>query len=489
MECHHKPPKLLGFALMTPAFALACGWWNGVFLSALTPLPVASRFRLLRPALARESFANLSFLGRWLLICAVVSGLVGSASAGFLLGLDWVTAWREAHPWVIWLLPLGGLVVGASYHYWGQAVMRGNNLLLDEIHNPRATVPLRMAPLVLFGTLATHLFGGSAGREGTAVQMGGTLADQLAHWLRLGPADRRILLIIGISAGFASVFGTPLAGAVFGLEVFLIGALRYEAILPSFLAAAGADFVTRAWGVGHTHYPQLAAPPMSPVALLLTLGVGIACGLTARGFATLTHAIAQQFQRIAYPPLRPVVGGGLVALAVAALGTTKYIGLGIPTIVAAFHAPLPPQDFLLKLVLTALTLGCGFKGGEVTPLFFIGAALGAALAMVLPLPVALLAGMGFVAVFAGAANTPLACTLMGVELFGAQAGIYLGLACVVAYLFSGHTGIYSAQVIGQAKQLGLGGEQGQPLSGVPAYRQNSRPTTDSSKPMAPEQES
>lgn len=406
------------------------------------------------------------FLLRWVVISTLIGGLAGTASAFFLVSLDWVTSWREGHRWVIALLPVAGLLVGLAYHHFGNRVVRGNNLILDEIHAPQTLIPLRLVPLVLGGTLLTHLSGGSAGREGTAVQMGGALADQLTRLLRLRRRDRRLLLIAGMSAGFASVFGTPLAGAVFGLEVFLLGTIRYDALLPSFLAAISADLVTRAWGVGHTHYPQLAAVTVTPWTLLWTLLAGAAFGLVARSFAALTHWISRQFARIAYAPLRPVVGGVLVATCVAALGTTRYIGLGVPVIVEAFHVPLAPTDFAWKLALTALTLGCGFKGGEVTPLFFIGATLGSALAVVMPMPVAVLAGMGFVGVFAGAANTPLACTLMGLELFGMQAGVYLGLACVVAYLFSGHGGIYSAQMIGQAKHLRYGRQQGRRLGDV-----------------------
>ncbi len=404
---------------------------------------------------------TLLFTLRWVPLASLVGALAGTASAGFLVALEWVTRWREMHNWALALLPAGGLLVGLAYHYFGNRVVKGNNLILDEIHTPSEIIPLRLVPLVLGGTLITHLFGGSAGREGTAVQMGGALADQLARWLP--QHERRLLLIAGMSAGFASVFGTPLAGAVFGLEVFLLGSVRYEAILPSFLAAVVADVVTRAWGVGHTHYPELAAVPLTATGLGATLLAGVLFGLAARGFAGLTHWFSAQFKRISYAPLRPVVGGVLVALAMWSLGTMRYAGLGVPVIVEAFQHQLGAQDFALKLLLTALTLGAGFKGGEVTPLFFIGAALGSALAGWLPLPIALLAGMGFVGVFAGAANTPLACLLMGLELFGTHAGVYLGLACVVAYLFSGHHGIYSSQVIGQAKHPLLGRQAGRRL--------------------------
>ncbi|MCI1187566.1 chloride channel protein [Hymenobacter sp. DH14] len=420
-----------------------------------------ARFRAL------HATAALLFLLRWLLICGLVGALAGTASAGFLVALDWVTRWREAHPWALALLPAAGLLIGLAYHYFGDRAVRGNNLILDEIHRPTQRLPLRLVPLVLGGTLLTHLVGGSAGREGTAVQMGAALADQLPRWLRLRPRDRRLLLIASMSAGFASVFGTPLAGAVFGLEVFLLGSIRYEAVLPSFLAAIMADFVTRAWGVGHTPYPTLGALPLTPLLLGSTLLAGALFGLAARAFATLTHGISKVFGCISYPPLRPVLGGVLVAGLLWLAGPGRFGGLGVPVIVEAFQHPLAATDWAWKLALTALTLGCGFKGGEVTPLFFIGAALGSTLAVVLPLPVALLAAMGFVGVFAGAANTPLACLLMGLELFGTNAGVYLALACVVAYLFSGHHGIYGAQVVGQAKHLRLGRQQGQRLGELP----------------------
>jgi H+/Cl- antiporter ClcA len=392
------------------------------------------------------------YLFKWLILSAIIGVLVGSASAFFLVSLDWVTNWRENHFWIITLLPIGGLIIGLTYHYWGTNIVKGNNQLLEEFYSPKQVIPFKMAPLVLFGTIATHFFGGSAGREGTAVQMGGAIADQFTHLLKLKVRDRRILLVIGISAGFASVFGTPLAGAVFALEVLIIGRMRYDAILPSFLTAIIADFTCTAWHVTHTHYTIFVVPDITIPNLLWAILAGIIFGLTALIFSKTTKFWTTLFKnKIKYPPFRPMIGGIFITLAIFAIGTTKYIGLGIPTIVASFTENLNSYDFILKILFTSFTIGAGFKGGEVTPLFFIGATLGNALVWLIPLPVSLLAGMGFVAVFAGATNTPIACILMGIELFGAEGSIYIAIACILSYLFSGHTGIYGSQIIGSPK--------------------------------------
>jgi H+/Cl- antiporter ClcA len=391
-------------------------------------------------------------LGKWLSIGWAIGILTGTTSAALLVTLDWATAWRTSHPWMTFLLPLGGLVSGLIYHYFGKSVAAGNNLLLAAIHDSHTVIPLRMAPLVLVGTTIAHLVGASVGREGTAVQMGGAVADRFAQMLRLDANDRPIVLMAAISGGFASVFGTPLAGMLFGLEVCAVGKLRYTGLFPCAIAAIVGDRITLAWGLHHQVYQIQIVPGLTLWGLLAAIGAGSIFGLTARGFATLTHQIGAYFQaKISYRPLRPCVGGILVAIAIQAVGTSKYIGLGIPTIVSAFDTQLPPWDFAAKIGFTALSLGSGFKGGEVTPLFYIGATLGNAIAPLTGLPAPLLAGMGFVAVFAGAANTPLASTLMAIELFGVPAGSYAGIACICSYLCSGHTGIYLAQQVGSSK--------------------------------------
>jgi H+/Cl- antiporter ClcA len=414
-----------------------------------------------------EQVPTFLYLLKWILICLLLGAIVGSVSAFFLTSLEWVTNWRESHLWIIALLPVGGFVIGLSYHLYGNSVVKGNNLLLEEFHSPKKVIPFRMAPLVLFGTILTHFFGGSAGREGTAVQIGGAIADRFTKVFHLSESDRKIILIAGISAGFASVFGTPLAGGIFALEVMVVGRIRMEAIVPSFLAAVFSNYFCEFWNISHTHYSISSVAEMNPVNLLWALLAGIIFGLVAMLFSKSTHFWSHLFSRfIKYPPLRPVVGGVVLALSIYLIGTTKYIGLGVPTIVDAFHVDLNSYDFILKLLFTSFTLGAGFKGGEVTPLFYIGAALGNVLVWFIPLPMSMLAGMGFVAVFAGATNTPIACTIMGIELFGMEAGVFIALACSTAYLFSGHSGVYTSQIIGSPKHSNYIAEKGLHLSDV-----------------------
>ena len=420
-----------------------------------------------------EQIPSLVYLFKWIIICTLIGAIAGSISAFFLLSLEWATNYREAHLWIIALLPIGGFLVGLSYHLYGNSVVKGNNLLLEEFHTPKKVIPFKLAPLVLFGTIATHLFGGSAGREGTAVQIGGAVADQFTKIFKLNNQDRKILLIAGISAGFASVFGTPLAGGIFALEVLILGRIRLDAIVPSFLAAVLADYFCQAWNVGHTHYHINSIAEMNPANLLWALLAGIIFGLVSMLFSKSTHFWSSQFKKyFKYPPLRPFIGGVVIAVAVYLIGTTKYIGLGVPTIVDSFSEAMNKYDFLVKVLFTSFTLGAGFKGGEVTPLFYIGATLGNALIWFIPLPMDLLAGMGFVAVFAGATNTPIACTIMGIELFGIESGVFIAIACSTAYLFSGHSGVYAAQIIGSPKNTHYNNEKGSLLSGISEKRTN-----------------
>ncbi len=399
--------------------------------------------------------ARCSWLARAVLLGLCAGILAGLSSAGFLASLDVMTDTRRSHRALLWFLPVAGLVIGVAYHYGGGRSAGGNALIVDEIHTPGAGVPRRMAPLVYVGTLVTHLFGGSAGREGTAVQMSGSLSAALGRRLDLTAQERRLLLIAAISAGFASVFGVPFAGAIFGLEVRAGGRLRWAAAIPAVVASLVGAMIVYGLGIRHATYAPIGPLTLSPRVLGSVAIVGACCGLTSIAFVELTHGIQHVLAVVVgWPPLRPVIGGVAVIGLTLALGTRAYLGLSTPLLDASLAggAGVVAAAFALKLVFTAITLGSGFPGGEVTPLFVMGATLGVTVAHVLHAPVSVLAAVGFVALFAGAANTPLTCFVMGVEIFGAALWAPLAIGCVLSFACSSHRSIYASAAHGSGRR-------------------------------------
>ena len=388
---------------------------------------------------------------------SVVGLLSGAASAGFLWLLDRAIRTRMAHPWLLFLLPVFGMVSAWLYARWGRDAEGGGALILDEVLDFRGRVPSRMAPLVLVGTLLTHLGGGSAGREGTAVQMGASLARTVGKlpwpWLHLTRSRQRLLLMAGVSAGFGSLFGTPVAGALFGMEVIAIGKIHYEGLLVCVAASFVGDGVCRLLGAQHAHYHLQALALTGTLGLKLLL-FAFPVALVAGGFTELSQGLSRWSKRVfATPYLRAGLGGCAVLLLAMVWRDPGYLNLGLPWLPRVFEGAgaVPPWAFAVKLGFTVVTVGFGFKGGEVTPLFVIGALLGAAMAPILGVPVPFLAAVGFIAVFAAASNTPIASTFMGIELFGAGLAGPLALTSFLAYVLVGHRGIYGGNRIHTSK--------------------------------------
>jgi H+/Cl- antiporter ClcA len=395
----------------------------------------------------RDGSVLLVWFLRWVLLGIGVGIVAGFSAAALLASLTWATDTRVDHGWIVWFLPVAGLVTGCLYHYTGGRSAEGNNLIIDEIHEPRAGVPRRMAPLIFFSTFVTQLFGGSAGREGTGIQLSVGLSDSLARYLPLTRDQRRILMIAAMSAGFGALFGVPLAGAVFGLEVQSIGRVKYEAIVPAFAGSLVGDLVVRALGVKHPTFAEIAPFHTDAVLLIKVAAIGVIFGLVG---AVFIHAVrllkAFAARHIAWTPLRPFLGGFVILALMVLVGNRDYLGLSLPLASSALAGDhTSAAVFALKLLFTVVTLGFGFYGGEVTPLFVIGSSLGAWLATIFGLDIALVAALGYVAVFAGAANVPLTCTLIAVEVFGGHLAVAAAVACVVSYVFSTNGSIYSAQ--------------------------------------------
>lgn len=382
----------------------------------------------------------------WCSLAIVIGILAGFASTLFLHSVNWAIEFRREHDWMILFLPLVGFLVAWFYRVYGKDIETGNNLIIDEIHNPKKTIPFRMVPMIFGGAVISHLFGASVGREGAAVQMAAGISDQFSKYLGKFYKNRKLILMMGMSAGFSSIFGTPIAGAIFGFEVLFIGMIVYDAILPCLVAAIVGYYTALLLGVVHPRYFFIDVPDVTIKGILASIVAGIIFGYTANFFVWSLHIVKELYKK--YIPnnlYHPVVGGVILVASYYLIGSDRYHSLGEEIIRGSFTQHMYPWDFLGKIFMTVTSVGSGFKGGEVMSLFYIGATLGNALSYILPLAFPVLAALGFVSVFAGASNTPIASVILAFELFGPGIGVYASLAVVLSYLFSGANGIYHTQ--------------------------------------------
>lgn len=393
-----------------------------------------------------NSFDFLKKYIRWSFISVLIGIFAGLAVTVLISLLKWSSNTHENHPNLFWFLPFVGFFIGWAYLTFGKDASGGNNLLIDEIHDPKKILPFRMVPFILFGTVLTHLFGGSAGREGAAVQMGATLSDQISKFIKINIGERKILLVAGAGAAFGAVINAPIGGIIFGMEVIVIGRLKLFAIFECAIASFTAYYVTFLLHGPSIEYPRIEIPGFSfKIAFYIAIA-GIIFGLSSRIFVYFTHLIENTLIRfVSYNPLRPFIGGIVLVFLYQFEGTKAYKGLGISGIAKGLTEPQGFNVPALKTLFTAVTIGSGFKGGEFVPLLFIGTTLGSALSSIFPVSFALLAAVGFAGVIAGATNTPLACSIVAMEIFGIELAPYAIIACFMSYYFSGHKGIYKTQ--------------------------------------------
>jgi H+/Cl- antiporter ClcA len=389
---------------------------------------------------------------KWLLWSSIIGVVVGSTSAFLINVNDFLTEQREATSWFLYFLPLGGLLIGYMYKYHGKNATKGNDVILDRIHTGQGQVPLKMGPIVFISSFITHLFGGSTGREGAAIQMGGSISEAMNKLFKVSPEDQKILLISGISGGFGSAFGLPIAGTVFGMEVVGAGKMKFEALIPCFVTSFVGHYVTTAWGIEHEEHIIKHIPDLTPTILIKVLIVAVIFGLISILYSELKHYIQKySIKYLKNPMLISFVGGLIIILLVLIVGSRDYTGRGLKMSIEAFDGTVPRFAFLAKLVFTAVTMGMGFRGGEVIPLFFMGATLGNSLAPIVNLPTSFLAGLGLIAVTAGAINTPIAFFIAAVEMFHGEGVEFFFIAVMVSYIFSSHHSIYSSQKIYEPK--------------------------------------
>ena len=383
---------------------------------------------------------------KWLLIAGVTGAAGGLVGSAFHISVSRATAFRAGHPWMLYLLPVSGVVIGLIYHLL-KTENKNTNTIIDSIHFGDR-VPLALVPTIFFSTVITHLFGGSAGREGAALQIGGSLGNYVGRLCRLDEKDMRIATLSGMSAVFAALFGTPLTATVFALEVISVGVIYYSALVPCLVAALIALQISVFFGIAPTRF-LVTVYPVHALMVLKVAALACGCAVVSILFCLAMHGTEHFLsKKIPNEFVRVLVGGAAIVALSLLLGTGDYNGAGMDVIVRAVEqGTARPDAFFWKLLFTAITLGTGYKGGEVVPCFFVGATFGCVLGSLLGIPAGFAAAIGLVAVFCGAVNCPLASILLSVELFGSTELLYFALACGIAYMLSGYFGLYSSQKI------------------------------------------
>ena len=389
-------------------------------------------------------------------LAALVGCITGPLGAAFGLALNWANATRGVQGWLLWLLPVGGLVIVFLYRRFDPQGGGSTNQVFAAVRE-RQVLTLRTAPLIFFSTVTTHLLGGSSGREGAALLLGGSVSGQVGRLLRLNRRDCRFMTMCGMAGAFSAIFGTPLAATVFTIEVVNVGSMQYAALLPCLVSALLGVWISSQMGLAPTAFKLAATADLNPVTIGQVLLLGALLAALSIAFCELLHATPKLYAKFFPNPYLRVVAGGILIIALTKLlGTTDYNGAGSAVIAAAMAGQALPWAFALKMLFTALTLGAGYKGGEIVPIFFTGATFGCTVAPLLGLPAPLGAALGMVALFCGCTNSPLASICLGLEVFGGQCLPLFALVCAVSYMLSSYFSLYHEQHFLHSK-LQIGG--------------------------------
>lgn len=389
--------------------------------------------------------ANIRYFIKWSVLALVIGSVAGAAGTIFFMGVSWATGFRLSHPSMLFFLPVSGLLIVWMYHTFHEEGNRGTNMVIDAISSNERVTPAT-GPLIFFSTILTHLGGGSSGREGAALQLGGSIGNSFGEWFKLDERDKKIAIMCGMSAVFSALFGTPVAAAIFSLEVVSIGVLYYAALVPCVFSSFLAVGIARTAGLEGEHFPVEMIPALDLKAVGLLVLLGILCAAVSILFCVLLHTAEHTYRKY-FPDARVrILAGSFLFIALTLLsGTRDYCGSSMGLIESSIEGSVRYEAFLMKMLFTAVALGAGFKGGEIVPTLCVGAALGCAFGEITGFAPSLCAACGMAALFAGVTNCPITSLVIALELFGYEGMEYFSIIIAVAFALSGYYGLYASQ--------------------------------------------